>query len=146
MKITLDTNILVRANQNVSGPSRSLLELITGSEHILVLSQNLLYELEEVLRYRHIKRLTRQTEGQIAEYVDFLSEVAELVDIGPPIPFATPDADDWTVLRTAIHGDVDVLCSLDGHLRRADLASVYEHYHFNVMTDVELLRLLPGGA
>ena len=142
MKITLDTNILVRGNQNASGPSRSLLNLISGSEHILVLSQNLLYELEEVLRYPQIRSLTRLTEAQIAEYVGFLSDVAELVDIGPPIPFPTPDADDWTVLRTAIHGDVDVLCSLDGHLRRYDLATVYEYYHINVMTDVELLRLL----
>jgi uncharacterized protein len=146
VKITLDTNILVRGHQNASGPSRSLLDLIIGSEHVLVLSQNILYELEEVLRYPQIKRLTRLTEGQIAEYVGFLSEAAELVDIGPPIPFPTPDADDWTVLRTAIHGDVDVLCSLDGHFRRDDLASVYEHYHFNVMTDVELLRLLRSGA
>jgi hypothetical protein len=38
------------------------------------------------------------------------------------------------VLRIAIRGDVDVLCSLEAHLRRDDLASVYEHYHFNVMT------------
>jgi predicted nucleic acid-binding protein len=105
-------------------PSRSLLNLITGSEHILVLSQNLLYELEEVLRYAQIRRLTRLKEGQIAEYVGLVPEVAELVDIGPPIPFPTPDADDWTVLRTAIHGDVDVLCSLDGHLRRYDLATI----------------------
>lgn len=105
MKITLDTNILVRGNQNASGPSRSLLNLITGSEHILVLSQSMLYELEEVLRYPHVRRLTRLTEGQIAEYLGFLSEVAELVDIGPSIPFATPDADDWMVLRTAIHGE-----------------------------------------
>jgi hypothetical protein len=66
-------------------------------------------------------------------------------DIGPPIPLATPDADDWIVLRIAIRGDVDVLCSLGAHLRRDDLASVYEHYHFNVMTDLELLRLLRGG-
>jgi hypothetical protein len=49
------------------------------------------------------------------------------------------------VLRIAIRGDVDVLCSLGAHLRRDDLASVYEHYHFNVMTDLELLRLLRGG-
>lgn len=146
MKITLDTNILVRGNQNASGPSRRLLDLIVGSEHILVLSQNLLYELEEVLRYPHVKRLTQLTEGQIAEYVGFLTEAAELVDVGPPIPFATPDADDWMVLRTAIHGDVDVLCSLDRHLWRDDLASIYEHYHFRVMTDLELLRLLHGGA
>lgn len=75
MKITLDTNILVRGNQNASGPSRSLLNLIAGGEHILVLSPNLLYELEEVLRYPQIRRLTRLTEGQIAEYVGFLSEV-----------------------------------------------------------------------
>ena len=99
-----------------------------------------------MLRYPQIRRLTRLTERQIAEYVGFLSEVAELVDIGPPIPSPTPDTDDWTVLRTAIHGDVDVLCSLDGHLRRNDLAGIYEHYNINVMTDVELLRLLRGAA
>jgi hypothetical protein len=59
--------------------------------------------LEEVLRYPHIKRLTRLTEGQIAEYIGFLSEVAELVNIGPPIPFATPDADDWNRTSYRVH-------------------------------------------
>ena len=144
MKITLDTNVLVRGNQNSTGPARALLNIIVGGEHSLVLSQSLLYELEEVLHDPRVRGLTRLSDAQIAEYLAFLTEAAELVDIGPPVTFGVPDLDDWVVLRTAIHGDVDVLCSLDEVFWSSDLAMVYERYRFRPMTDVELLALLRG--
>jgi putative PIN family toxin of toxin-antitoxin system len=145
VRITLDTNILVRGHQNAAGPCRSLLKLIVESDHILVLSQSLLYELEEVMRYPRVRRLTGLTEAQITEYVEYLAGVAELVDIGHAVPFSTPDADDWVVLRTAIRGDADILCSLDRHLWRPELVAIYEHYRITLIADVQLLKLLRGG-
>lgn len=96
------------------------------------------------MRYPRVRRLTGLTEAQIAEYIGYLAGAAELVDVGPAVPFSTPDANDWAVLRTAIRGDADILCSLDGHLRRPQLADVYEHYRITLITDVQLLKLLRG--
>jgi putative PIN family toxin of toxin-antitoxin system len=146
VRITLDTNILVRGHQNASGPCRSLLNLIVESNHILVLSQSLLYELEEVMRYPRVRKLTGLSEAQSGEYVGYLAGVAELVDIGQAVPFSTPDADDWVVLRTAIQGDADILCSLDRHLWRPELAGVYEQYRITLVADVQLLNLLRLGV
>jgi putative PIN family toxin of toxin-antitoxin system len=116
--------------------------MIIDSDHILVLSQNLLYELEEVMLYPRVRKLTGLSEAQVTEYLAYLAGAAEFVDVGPAVPFSTPDADDWMVLRTAIRGAADILCSLDAHLRRPDLAEVYEQYGITLTTDVELLKLL----
>ena len=94
------------------------------------------------MRYPRVRKFTGLTDVQIAEYVGYLARVGELVDVGQAVPFSTPDADDWVVLRTAIRGDADILCSLDGHLRRPELADVYEQHRITLTTDIQLLKLL----
>ena len=49
MRIVLDTAILVRASGSSPGLARDLLLKIVESDHILVLSNEMLYELAKVL-------------------------------------------------------------------------------------------------
>ena len=140
MRITLDTNVLVGGNDNASGIARLILLLILRRGHILVLSQSILYEVEEVLSYPRIKNLYRLTEVQARRYVDFLTEVAEIVDLGPPVQLPLTDRDDWAVLRTAIQGSVDVLCSSDGGFHKAPVAAFCAQYDLQIKTPAELLN------
>ena len=117
MRITLDTNVLIRSHCRANGVARRLLECIERGPHVLVLSQTLLYEVEEVFGYPRVRRLTGLTGAQVTIYITHLANLAKLVDIGRPEPFAVHDIDDWMVLRTAIQGKVDVLCTMDGDLR-----------------------------
>ena len=52
MKIVVDTTILVRANEHTHGLAGELLVNIVQSEHTLLVSNEMLYELAKVLRYQ----------------------------------------------------------------------------------------------
>ncbi len=73
MRIVLDTNILVRAHAKATGPARELLLLtIRAPEHVLLVSPFLLRELERVLSYERVRRVTRLTDDEAAEFLFYL--------------------------------------------------------------------------
>ena len=142
MRITLDTNVLVSGHSPGSGEGRQLLLSIMRGGHRLVLSQTMLYELEETLHYPRIRQLYRLTDAQIAAYLNTLTDVAELVTLGPPVEIPLTDRDDWMVLRTAIDGNADVLCTNDGGFYKAPALAFCAQYDLRVMRSQELLVLL----
>ena len=142
MRITLDTNVLTGGHDGASGEARQILLRILRGGHRLVLSQSILYELEEVLHYPRMKNLYRLTDAQIRRYVDLLASIAELVDLGQPVDLPLTDRDDWPVLRTAIEGCVDVLCSNDGGFHKDIAIAFCAQFEIQVMKPAELLRYL----
>jgi predicted nucleic acid-binding protein len=59
MRVVLDTNILVRAAKNATGPARELLRSFESEDHVLVLSSFILIELLRVLDYPRVRALHR---------------------------------------------------------------------------------------
>ena len=106
------------------------------------MSQTMFYELEEVLRYPHIKNLYGLTESQNRRFVEMLERVAEIVDPGPPMELPLADRDDWPVLRTAIEGNVAILCSNDGGFHKEHVIEFCAQYDLRIMKPAELLHLL----
>jgi putative PIN family toxin of toxin-antitoxin system len=141
VKITLDTNVLLRTHQKAFGPARRLLNKIKDQGHELVLSAAILYELEEVMNDPRIRRLMQLTDGEVADYIGALCEMCTLVDIGTPLPSSSQEID-WTIVTTAIAGEVDVICSCDRALHDANLERVYRRARIEVVTDIELLKRL----
>jgi putative PIN family toxin of toxin-antitoxin system len=116
MRIVLDTNILVRANSRAAGPARELLLLIVGSPgHTLLLSPFLLNELERVVSYDRVRRVTRLNEDEVGEYLGYLraKEVCEMVFPGPAPQVVASDPDDDPIVHTAVTGRADILCTLN---------------------------------
>ena len=142
MKITIDTNVLVRAHGKAFGTAQQLLEVIVRKRHELILSSSILYELEEVLHYPKIRKMTCMTDPEITTFVQWLTRASKLVDLGTPTPFPIRDYDDWMVLRKAIMGEADVLCTCDRHLHHRGLEPIYRRAGIEVLTDVELLKRL----
>ena len=141
MRIVLDTNILARANPRSKSVARVLLlTILESAEHVLVVSPFLLRETERVLNYPRLQRLWPLTPFDIQALQDF----AELVNPQGGRRLVPNDQEDDPVLKTAMHGRVDVLCTLDRHFHhRADLESCRKQ-GIEVLTDVELLiRLRP---
>ena len=141
MRITLDTNILVTANGHY-GPGRELLNRIIVGRHDLILSQVILYELEEVSYYPRIRRLMGMSAAEVSRYIERLAKISDLVDIGAPTPLPLHDFDDWMGLRTAIAGKVDILCSNDRDLHHPSLAPLYRQAGITALTADELLTRL----
>jgi predicted nucleic acid-binding protein len=69
VKIVLDTTILVRAHERSHGLARDLLISIIDSEHSLVLSNEMLYELARVLRYPRLRAFYDLTEILVYDYI-----------------------------------------------------------------------------
>jgi predicted nucleic acid-binding protein len=91
VKIVLDTTILVRANEHSHGLARELLTNIIESEHRLLLSNEMLYELARVLRYPSIASVLRPHNEPCFRLHQF----------PPPIR----DVNDVVVMQTAIIGE-----------------------------------------
>jgi predicted nucleic acid-binding protein len=83
VRIILDTAILVRGHGSSQGLARDLLIGIVESDHILLLSNEMLYELARVLRYPRMLALHGLSEKRIYDYVGFLREAAEIVVPNP---------------------------------------------------------------
>jgi putative PIN family toxin of toxin-antitoxin system len=116
MRIVFDTNILVRANAKARGPARELLQIIIGSpDHTLLLSPFLLQELERVFSYSRVRILSKLTDDEIAEYLNYLraTDISELVFPGPAPPVVPSDPNDDPVVHTAVMDRADALCSLN---------------------------------
>lgn len=68
MRFTLDSNVLVRAVASLRGPALRHLDLVLG-EHILVMSQFILDQVERVLLYPRIRLRYRITSEEAARFV-----------------------------------------------------------------------------
>jgi putative PIN family toxin of toxin-antitoxin system len=145
MRIVLDTNILVRANAKARGPARELLQLIIASpEHTLLLSPFLLQELERVFSYERVRKLSKLTDEEIAEYLSYLQakDVAEVVFPGPAPRVVPADPDDDPVVHTAVVGRADVLCTLNRHFFGSQVRNYCRERGVLVSNDLDLLALL----
>ena len=113
MRIVLDTAILVRAHDGAKGLARDLVLRIIESDHVLLISDEMLYELAKVLRYPRMLALHGLSEGRIYDYISFLREATEIVH--PNALLITPirDMNDTVVMQTAIIGEAEVLCTRD---------------------------------
>jgi len=71
VRITLDANILVRANSRSRGPARALLEAIrSDSSHTLILSRHILGEVKRTLQYTRLQKQYGLSEHDIAEHIE----------------------------------------------------------------------------
>ena len=105
MRIVLDTAILVRAHDGAKGLARELLLRIIESDHVLLISDEMLYELAKVLRYPRMLAHHGLSESRIFDYVGFLREAAEKVRPNPLLVTPIRDVNDTVVMQTAIIGE-----------------------------------------
>ncbi len=144
MQILFDTNILLRAIQSGS-PAREALPLATTNGHILISSEFIIDEVRGAFTYPRVRARIPLMDEQIATYVDDVRRNSAIVDPeharhSTPIPCRDPD--DVPVIKSAVAGHADVLCTLDNDIRRDVVASWYLQLGIHSLTDVELLRVL----
>jgi putative PIN family toxin of toxin-antitoxin system len=113
VRIVLDTAILVRGHGSTKGLARDLLIGIVESDHVLLLSNEMIYELAKVLRYPRMMALHGLSEGRIYDYVGFLRKSAEMVVLNALLVTPIRDVNDTAVMQTAVIGEGDVLLGSD---------------------------------
>lgn len=142
MRVVLDTTILVRAHDGAKGLARDLVATLIESDHVIILSNEMLYELARVLRYPRMTARHRQTEEEIYHFVSRLRVVSELVEPNPFVFAPVRDLNDTVVLQTAICGDVDVLCTNDRDFFESPASEFLRYAGIEVMSDITLMHRL----
>jgi putative PIN family toxin of toxin-antitoxin system len=142
VKIVLDNTILVRANEQAHGLGRDLLTSLIESKHVLLLSNEMLYELATVLRYPRLQKFFGLTEDLVYNYVAFLRRSAEIVTLNPLLTAPIRDVNDAIVIQTAIIGEADIICTNDEDFFETPIAQYLSNYGISVLDDIALMQRL----
>ncbi|MGA8030275.1 MAG: putative toxin-antitoxin system toxin component, PIN family [Bryobacteraceae bacterium] len=142
MRVLLDVNILVRANEKSHGLARKLLHELIAQKKIALASTEILIELGRVLRYPRLHALFGLSEEKIYEYVQFLKEVCQIVPIDLNWNFPIRDPSDTAILRTAVAGEADYICTLDKDFYAAEVKAFCATVGITVLDDVSLMHRL----
>jgi putative PIN family toxin of toxin-antitoxin system len=146
VRAVLDTNILVRANPKTHPErlARDLLLKITSGPHGLILSEAILTEVRRVLTYPNVQARWPLTQAAIDQYLLFLEGVGEYVGVPPVSAAIVRDPDDDPILRTAISGQADVLCTRDSAFRHRLVEEACRAHGIRVLDDITLMQELRG--
>lgn len=110
-RVVLDTNILVSA-LGWRGAPRKIVRSCLDHRHELLLSPDLLEEVERVLQYPKFSFSSEE----IVDYLALLTEAAELVRPDFHLSVIEADPSDDRILECALAGRAEVIVSGDGHL------------------------------
>ena len=121
MRAVFDPNVLVSATISAKGAPRKLLHRWVGGAFEMVVSAELLFELQEVLSRPKFRRYV--TLEQVRDYVLWLHDHAAEVSEELPwdvIQGVSADPDDDYIAGVAYLGQADLIVSGDPHLTRLD--------------------------
>lgn len=116
--------------------------LIVDSEHRLLLSNGMLYELARVLRYPRLQAFYYLPESLVFDYINFLRSSSEIVTLNPLVPAPIRDVNDIIVMQTAIIGDADILCTTDEDFFAEPAGEYLSQIGIAVLDDISLIRRL----
>jgi putative PIN family toxin of toxin-antitoxin system len=106
-RIVIDTNILYAGLRSRDGASFLILEAVWAHRITPLLSQTVLQEYEEILKYH--ARTLRLTLSEIDVTLDFLCSVGERFEHSGPWDPILRDADDEAFVKLAVAGRADYL-------------------------------------
>lgn len=140
MRVVLDTTILVRAHDGATGLARDLLLRLIESDHVLLISDEMLYELAKVLRYPRMVAHHGLSEGSIYDYIGFLRQSAEVIPPNPLLVTPIRDINDTVVMQTAIMGEADILCTRDQDFFDPPAGPFLRRAGITVLDDIALMK------
>ena len=121
MRAVFDPNVLASATISAKGPPRELLHRWAGGAFALVVSAEILFELQEVLTRPRFRRYV--TLEQVRDYVLWLHGQAAAVSEELPwvvVQGVTADPDDDYIAGVAYLGQAGLIVSGDPHLTNLD--------------------------
>lgn len=122
--------------------ARDLLLRLIESDHVLLISDEMLYELAKVLRYPRMLALHGLSEGRIYDYIGFLRRTTEVIRPNPLLVTPVRDINDTVVMQTAIIGEADVLCTRDQDFFEPPAEPFLRRAGIAVLDDIALMQRL----
>ena len=146
MRVVLDVNILVRANDRSAGLARELLRELLRQRCTILISGEILFELARVLRYPRMQARYSLTEADIYEYIQYLGKVAEFVLPDTSLTVQIRDAADIAVVQTAITGEAELICTVDADFYEPSITRFLSQVGIRAVDDITLMQILRASA
>jgi len=141
LRITPDTNVLVRGTLSPEGAAGRLLAAWVAGDVALVTCLDVVSEFEEVLTRAHIRNRYRHITAHAAAAAATLRRNAVLVSLTEVPPVVAQDPDDDVVLACAVSGGVDFIITGDHHLLGLRI-----HQGIPILTAEGFLPILRSGV
>lgn len=116
MRVVLDTNVILSGLMRPDGTPGQLIRYWLAHEYTLVLSQELLKEVELALYYPKVRTRIRRNDAELNAFLSMLRLLTEQVAIADTHADVPADADDAKVLATLIASRADWLVTGDRDL------------------------------
>jgi putative PIN family toxin of toxin-antitoxin system len=116
--------------------------MILSGRDMLVMSNEILHETAKVLRYPRMLARHRAGEERIHEFIELLRKSSHLVILDPVILATNRDPSDIHVMRTAIIGRAEILCTYDRDFFEPPAVDILKRCGITVLTDAQLLQRL----
>ena len=137
MRVVMDTNVLVSTLISEKGAPGRLLALWQEEKFDLIISPEIIQELERVLHYPKLQRRHRLSDRGIQEFLRLLRRQATEVTPTSSLTIIARDAEDDRYLECALAGDADAIVSGDQHL-----LELGQHQGIQILTPAGFLALL----
>ena len=116
MVIVLDTNVIISALLSPAGPSANIINHWEANEFEVVVSRQLIIELEKVIKYPKITKYFKISPELIAAFIRSYMKVATIVEPMDNLDVITEDPADNIVLECAVSGNANFIVTGDKHL------------------------------
>lgn len=136
IKAVIDTNVLVVAPLPSDTPPGKILDAWEFSQFELLVSEHILFELENTLQKPYFR--ARLTGKVIQRFQKLLRRRATLITINVQVQGVATHLEDDLILATAVSGKADYLVTGDKPLRKA----VPKYRRVKLVTPVEFLKVL----
>lgn len=141
-KAVFDSSVLVSAFLSKSGVSRELLHRAETGSFTICVSEEILDEIQRVLlEYPRIRKRYRYSNEAVAEYVDLLRIVAQVIINLPKIEKVVRDPNDDMIIACAVKARAEYIVTRD-----KDLLILKEYEETTILKPEEFLGLLKGQA
>jgi uncharacterized protein len=140
IRAVLDTNVFVSAILAPEGPPARILEIALTGGIILVISQAILREINQVFQYPKIQKLLKKhgiTASELEAAVFKILKVAFLTTGQLSLEGICADPADDMVLSCAVEGEADFIISGD-----QDLISLESYQGIKIVAPAAFLKLL----
>jgi putative PIN family toxin of toxin-antitoxin system len=141
LRLVVDTNIWISALLNRMGMPARVRWALEAGLFVLVMSEPLFAELEEVLARPRFARRYGVTSDDVRDLVQLLRERSEVVPVTGALRLCR-DPDDDVVIETAVAGRAHALVTRDDDLKSADISTVLASRGVRVLTVRRLLETL----
>jgi hypothetical protein len=117
LKVVIDTNLFVSSIISKKGTPAELIDAFSNMEFDLVISTEIIEEIERVCEYPKIKEKYKISKEEVKKLIDTIKDLAEftkgMYKIRGKVTF---DEEDNKFLECAMEGKVDYIVSGDKHL------------------------------